>query len=53
MVRSFYDNTEALVLDGLESIALLRPDISLDRATKSMAVHIQTNTLLLSGSLGC
>ncbi|RFU78149.1 dihydroxyacetone kinase [Trichoderma arundinaceum] len=51
MVRSFYDNTEALVLDGLESIALLRPYISLDPATKTIWLrhHKDTQVALISG----
>ncbi|KAL7947395.1 Dak1 domain-containing protein [Trichoderma barbatum] len=51
MVRSFYDNTEALVLDGLESIALLRSDISLDQAQKTVWLHDRntSQTALISG----
>lgn len=35
-MKSFYDETESLVLDALESLVVTQPDLVLDKSKKSM-----------------
>jgi len=41
MARNFYDESDSLVLDGLEAVFLSNPGLSLDRTKKSKDVEMR------------